>query len=442
MRRGDESACGTLRCVFGVDQTILAAPGGRVDPEQAPARPAVVLLVEAGGAPVLLATTADARGFLRKRLGGGPAAGGGPGTAGSKDAATAPEDDEVGAAAPRLAGGPRADLSAVVARADLTLVGSGFEADLAFLEIARRVMPGTCDALTEHWRGWFVHLNPEAAGWRKTNLADVASGAMEARIEHLIGPVNSKDLAGKLGERIDDAFDLCRFPRELALAPRGTACAYKEMGRCPAPCDGSEPIEGYRERVKSVLRRLGDAPDSRDAGLSAAMFEASRAQDYRRAAEVKGRIDRLELLEKPAMREARPLHTLRFVGVFPAAKAGVARAWWIDAWHRAHLGDFDSKDLKASARVLADVVTAKSDAQIEALREQTPGGIDAVLVGVLTRHLFKKKGGGGSHLLRIPLGRIGIEPQPNLFLAFQAMIRAAGGGKHGEVEEFDRATVV
>ena len=37
--------------------------------------------------------------------------------------------------------------------------------------------------------------------------------------------------------------DLCRKHDILVQAPTGQACVYHEMGRCPAPCDGSMTLE-------------------------------------------------------------------------------------------------------------------------------------------------------------------------------------------------------
>ncbi len=420
--------------MFPVDHSILAPSAGRVDPEAAPARPAVVLLCDATGIPILLATTADARAFLRKRLGPGPDA---PRADVPSGDAALPE--VIGARTLRLA--PRTDLSSIVARADLTLVGSGFEADLAFLEVARRAMPATWEALTERWRGWFIHLDPEVPGWRKTNLGDAASGTMPAEIQHLIGPVNSKNLASKLGEIIDDAFDLCRYPRELALAPRGTACAYKEMGRCPAPCDGSEPIDSYRSRVRGALDELRLDPACRGSAWQHDMQRAAGAQDYRVAADLKGRLDRLDALGKPALREARPMDTLRFVAIYGAGRAGWARAWWIDPWTCHPLGDFSGADLNASATNLHRLVTEHGrdlDARLPGLLAR---GVDPTLVGIVARHLVRKRSVRSVGLLRSPRAGSPSDEPARLHAAYRKFIAAAARVEQTDVEEFDRATL-
>src|SRR3712207_7312326 len=48
----------------------------------------------------------------------------------------------------------------------------------------------------------------------------------------------------------------CALP--IFIAPNAAACAYKEMGKCAAPCDGSSSMEQYRQSVGSSARTLVD----------------------------------------------------------------------------------------------------------------------------------------------------------------------------------------
>lgn len=379
------------------DQSLCVAGGGPLEPDGAAARAAVVLLSDAAGRPILLATTADARAFLRRRL---------------------------------ARGGIQADLSAITARADVWLVGSGLEADLAFLRVAREAMPETWEALTERWRAWFIHLDPDAVNpvWRKTNLGD---GARESAPGRLIGPMASKDMAGKCGEAIDDLFDLCRFPRELALAPRGTACAYKEMGRCPAPCDGSESMASYRGRVGEALASLRIDRALLSRPFEEAMAQAAARQDFEAAAVAKSRVDRVAALSRPALREARPLDGFRFVAVLGSGRPRWARAWWIDPWRCEPVADLDGARARESVAELEAVVADL------AARGEPEGGLDPVLLGIVSRHLLapaaRRRGGfvrvageGGERLERGAVTRL---------------LRAAARTERSDVEEFDRATL-
>ncbi|MCB9840858.1 MAG: hypothetical protein H6809_04305 [Phycisphaeraceae bacterium] len=421
---------------------IESGAAGRIDPTDAPARAGVVLLLDRDRRPILLATTADARAFLRRRLG---AVDRGGEQADAEASNRAPPGESV--ESPKPSRTPQADLSAITARVEFTPAGSGLEADLAFLRIARERLPASWEALTERWRAWFLHLDPAAASpvWRKTNLGDAPrSGAhdpasMRTLLATLVGPMANKDAAGRFGEAIDDVFDLCRFPKELALAPRGTACAYKEMGKCPAPCDGSEARGSYRARVAGALESLRCGAAGRAEPIERRMREAAARQNYAAAAGHKASLEALRSLEKPAFREARPLDVFRFVAILGSGRAGWARAWGIDAFSCEPIVDLDGARAKAAAAALGDAVASWFER-----RERSAGvGIDPMLLAIVSRHLLapRAKRRGGFVRLTDPAGvERGGEAR---FDADQAArcLRSAARTEASDVEEFDRATL-
>ena len=81
---------------------------------------------------------------------------------------------------------------------------------------------------------WFVHVDPDANFPRYVKTTDLA-----ARTGVYLGPLEDKHAAARLIQLAEDAFDLCRYYNILVESPHAKACAYKEMGKCPAPCDGS-----------------------------------------------------------------------------------------------------------------------------------------------------------------------------------------------------------
>lgn len=266
-----------------------------------PARPGVVLFETRAGGVAMVGAAGDTRAFVRARL----APSGRSGT----------------------------DLRPITARVRGTTVGSSFEADLAWLELARLHLPGTYRAATDRWRGWWVHLDADATPpvWRKTDLTDLIgkppSGA-------LLGPISDKDAAGRFGELLDDLFDLCRYPRELAKAPRGQACVYQEMGKCPGACDGSEPMERYRARARSAAR-LTHERQALAADLDARIARASAGLDFeeaRRLQDKRAVMDRA--LARKAYARATTLDRLAVLAVLPGERAGWARliAWASGAW--------------------------------------------------------------------------------------------------------------
>ncbi|MBV8782006.1 MAG: hypothetical protein JO353_11465, partial [Phycisphaerae bacterium] len=172
-----------------------------------PAKWAVYLMSDESDRPVQLLCVKNLRASIRRRLG-----------------------------VEELPTGPtrRIDYRAIVRRICWRRVDSAFEADWIYFEIARRVFPDTYQGMVGFRPAWFVHFNPDADFPRYTKTTDLS-----IKTGQLLGPLEDKHSAGSLIEQVADWFDLCRYYNILIEAPHGKACAYKEMGKCPAPCDGS-----------------------------------------------------------------------------------------------------------------------------------------------------------------------------------------------------------
>ena len=189
--------------------------------KQAPARWVVYLLADAQDQPVQLLCVKNLRASLKRRLGG--------------------EESTVGLS-------KRVNYREIVRRIHWRCVDSALEADWMYLEAARLLFPGSYQGMVGFRPAWFVHVDPESEfpRWVKTTRISEATerrsdGASQTRATTgmFIGPIEDKHAAHRLIEAVEDAFDLCRYYNVLLEAPRGKACAYKEMGRCPAPCDGT-----------------------------------------------------------------------------------------------------------------------------------------------------------------------------------------------------------
>lgn len=285
------------------------------DAASLPARPGVVSFETADGEAALVASTGDVRAFAVKRL---------------------------------SADGPRVDLGPVTRWLRAVVCASSFEADGAYLEWARELAPRTYRAAVDRWRGWFLRLDADAdlPVWKKTNLADAADAADGGAAEDpatLVGPINGKDPAARFGETLDDLFELCREPRLLAQRPDATACAYKEMGKCPAPCDGSEPMAAYRSRVRAAVAMCSGA-DGRGIGgaieaIGGEMKAAAQDMAFERAAELRVRGEALERLRGRPFRAVTTLDRFAVLAVLPAGRAGWARLMWHGAGETLWVGD-------------------------------------------------------------------------------------------------------
>lgn len=272
-----------------IDSGVCVRPGdaGSWDTALAgvPAMAAVVALEDDAGATVLLGSTADARAFATKRL--------------------------------LVSEGARTDLSAVCRQVVVVRVASGFDAELVYLAMARERMPRVYRQLMARGSPHVVKLDATARFPEPQVMELQEAGASAPGC--LLGPVLKKH-AARLGEAVVDAFDLCRYPHILRQAPGGVACAYKEMGRCPGPCDGSESLESYRARVAEAVRAVGLPAPEREAGVQAAMRDAVAASRFEEAALLKKSLERLHGLDAGGVAAA-TFGTFRHVVVTATAAA-------------------------------------------------------------------------------------------------------------------------
>ncbi|GJM19054.1 MAG: hypothetical protein DHS20C14_12670 [Phycisphaeraceae bacterium] len=375
------------------------------DPAALPARPGVVIFENEDGAAVQVASTGDVRAFVDARLG-------------------APEEG-----APATS---RADLRPVTAMVRGATVGSALEGDLVCLELARERLPETYRALADRWRGWFVQLDADAPApaWRKTDLFELVGTEPGGS---LLGPIADKDSAGRLGELLDDAFELCRFPKELALAPNGCACAYKEMGRCPAACDGSEPMDAYRARVRDAIAFAREGPEAELVRTEAAMRDAAGRQDFEAAAKLKHRADAITGARKGSWAHAGELDGLAVLAVVPAERFGRARVILLTRLGLAWVADVDAGAAKAAWGDLEPSVRAACDtARSEGLRRLDAPWVERV--GLMSRHWYKPRAKGRRRRSEL----FDLRRWPDAKAVVRAM-RAASAAEPGDEEHAERA---
>lgn len=399
------------------------------DVECLPAGPGVVC-IEAGERCALIAATADARAFTRRRL---------------------IETSSAGVVA-------QADLRPIATCVGVVAVHSAFEAEWVYLTLARERLPHIYRAVAERWRAWFVHIDPDAEFPRfaKTHLggdgepdprrslvAPRSAGTLRSTTTHaehnhaglLLGPLRDKDTAGRFIEAIVDGFDLCRFHNVLVQAPHGAACAYKEMGRCPAPCDGSESMAAYRERVRESVSWIAGQIDSDGShtllrlvtDVEQRMIEASGAGKFEVAAALRDRGKRLSELESKRFSHIRTIERCRWLIVQRSAQTHSLRAMVCLCGIIEPLGDFDATNPKAAAHMMYGGAQAASDRFT--MRTLTREMADNL--GLLSRWLHKPTGAAGrrSAGVFIPIDRHADADAAGLPAALRSLIRAESKGE-------------
>jgi hypothetical protein len=341
--------------------------------ESLPARPGVVAFENAAGDALLLAATGDLRRFALTRLG---------------------RPDEQTPAS-------RENLAPITARLRARVVGSAFEGDALYLEEARTRLPQTYRSVLDTRRAWCVHLDPEADPpvWRRLDL--LGASVEPAHPGTLIGPFRDKHAATRFAERLDDLFDLCRTPRELEIAPRGRACAYKEMGRCDAPCDGSAGMEAYRARVRDAVRFAAQPVALSLSAIEQRMSRAAATQDFELAQSLKSRMERIARGVKPTTTWRSTLDRFMVLGAFPSTRRGRARLFLatasaIEPWADV-AGDISPED----AHELMQPILAGAS-RLRPTRPLAPHECERL--GLLARHLYNPGRGAG--------GLLALDPPP------------------------------
>ena len=226
---------------------------------------------------------------------------------------------------------------------------------------------------------WFVHVNPDAPFPRYVKTTDLSP-----RPGVLIGPAEDKHAAAALIELAEDAFDLCRYYHVLTESPHGKACAYKEMGKCPAPCDGSITMEQYRRLVEWSAASLVD-PQDLVRQHTRRMQQAAAELKFETAARIKSYVEELSQLGKGPLRHARRLADFAFVSVQRGQSAGTAKVFLITPGRIEPVACLLG-ELGRPAELLRTVLTLADD--------RAGAAVDAAgaeRIGVVAHHLFAPK---------------------------------------------------
>jgi excinuclease UvrABC nuclease subunit len=323
-----------------------------------PARWVVYLMADADDRPVQLLCVKNLRYSLERRL----------------------TSDEL------LGPSKRVNYREIVRRVYWRRIDSAFEADVVYLDAARQLFPQSYQGMVGFRPAWFIHVNPDANFPRYVKTIDLSP-----REGTLVGPVEDKHAAARLIEQIEDLFDLCRYYNILVESPRGKACAYKEMGKCPAPCDGSISIEQYRRLVEWSLQTLID-PAEMIRQQTRRMQSAAADLKFEIAAKIKSYIDSLAQLHKGPFRHARRLQDFSYLAFQRGPRDGLAKAFLVTPGRIEEIAGVISEPLRPSELLrLAFTLAAERSA-----RPVDPAGAERI--GVVAHHLFLAKANHGVFL--------------------------------------------
>ena len=325
--------------------------------KMAPAKWAVYLLADADDRPVQLICVKNLRYSLERRLG----------------------VDESHAAP-----GKRVNYRELVRRIHFRRVDSAFESDLIYLEAARRFFPDSYSKMAGFRPAWFIHVDSEAKFPRYVKTTELTNPRGV-----FFGPLEEKQIAAKLIEQIEDWFDLCRYHHILTDAPLGRACAYKEMGKCPAPCDGSISMENYREMIRWSLRTMID-PSEMLRSQNKRMTEAAAELRFEIASKIKTFIDQLSQLGKGPYRHLHRLEEFSYLSLQRGPKDGLAKVFLVTP-----------SDVREIAGLIADPTRPGEILRLALELSEEPRPADGASherIGVVSHHLFSPKHAQGVFL--------------------------------------------
>ncbi|MFN0134601.1 MAG: hypothetical protein ACKVS9_00615 [Phycisphaerae bacterium] len=255
-----------------------------------PNAPAVYLLVAADDAPVQLGTTQQLRRLVSSRL--------------------IVESD-----VPTL----RADLGEIVRGVLYRPVSNSFEATWWYYRIARELHPREYRKMIGFGAAWFLHVSfderlPEI---RVTDQIWRSPG-------EFVGPFGPQRAAHQALETLWDLFDLCRHPEQYRKSPSGSRCAYADMGRCDAPCDGAAAPQAMIERTRAAWRLATGGGAEWLVEAAARMKQLAAALQFERAAQAKQQIDAVKNWQSVIAPRVLADRDMRFVVALPATR----RAAW------------------------------------------------------------------------------------------------------------------
>jgi excinuclease ABC subunit C len=270
------------------------------------------------------------------------------------------------------------DYREIVRKVWFRRVDSALEADSVYFEFAHQLFPGRVEELATFARPWFIHVDPAAEFPRYTRTQDLS-----ARSGILIGPIETRAMAGRLIEDVLDGFDLCRYHHILIQAPHATACPYKDMKKCPAPCDGSVSMEQYRALVDLSAQFLTD-PSAWIQSQEQRMHEAASELEFELAAKIKDYVDFLKRLQKGPCRFARPLDDFSYVSVQRGGKSGIVKLFLVEPGRLEMVGTVDVKNDDV-AEIVHSIVERRraSSTDVDAR--------GALLMGLAWHHLLRSQ---------------------------------------------------
>ena len=274
---------------------------------------------------------------------------------------------------------PRTDLLAITCQVWWQPTRSQFETFLKFHEIAYHLYPGRHRKMCAFGPSWFagITLNDQFPRWLAGNDPFAGESAC-------VGPFATRRKCEEFVKQIEDLFSLCRYHNILEQTPRGEACAYFEMDRCPAPCDGTIPFDQYRETLAGSVDFVLGAKEPLRLRLRRQMKAASDDLDFERANRAKQDLDNADALATMLARVHRRVGDFRYLIIQRAGGRTKVKAFVVNQ------GDIQQTE-PAKLKELTDVAPQWLARAVQAAR---PAKVDSTFAAEriwLVSHFLQKR---------------------------------------------------
>lgn len=257
---------------------------------------AVLLLFDAAERPIQLLSTQHLRRWMTARL-------------------LSPSDEPT----------RRTDLAAIARGVRWRPVACPFDARLWFYRLARTLYPdryrdliafGPAHYLNVDWSVAIPEIRVTDRIWRVPG--------------QVVGPWPTHRACQQALEQLWDLFDLCRYPEQVRRAPAGQRCAYAEMGRCDAPCDGGAPLSPYVDRCRAAWTFACGGGEAWMADAESRMRDAARALRFEAAALLKVQLATAREWTRFAQPTIRRDDAMRCLLGLPATRRKAWKVWRFD----------------------------------------------------------------------------------------------------------------
>jgi hypothetical protein len=195
----------------------------------------------------------------------------------------------------------RADLRGVATTLWWRPAHSAFESAYIYLQIARQLFGAAYRKQLGMAPVWYARLD-----WRGRPRRWMPSTDPFGADVVSAGPFVTRQRAAAFVEALEELFDLCRYPQEIARAPHGVRCAYYDMGKCPAPCDGTVGMEVYDASLRAAAEFARGAHAKYLGEWHRRMSDAAAALDFETAQRFK---ERLAVAERALQADGRLAQT-------------------------------------------------------------------------------------------------------------------------------------